>query len=303
MKKFSDEMINEILKKYDNGECITNLNKFYHTTKIRDILIQNNRKVPESRKGQGGAKRKYPFNENYFENLDSKDKAYFLGFIYADGFITKRSQSQNLLGLTLSEIEPIDKFKKYIQTEKPVGFYKKTNSYSNESYEYKLALLSDKLVSDIEKLGVVERKTLVLTFPNNIPEELIPHFIRGYFDGDGSVFYHNDSRKDYDNEYLGINICGTKEFLEGLISKLPFLTSEDRVLYNETRRETNCWNIKFASNIRSLQLYHFMYKNCSDLYLSRKRKKFEDFIKDRSSTTIIANPTNKEYLKLCYLED
>lgn len=303
MKKFSEEEINEILQKYDNGEKITNLNKFYHTTKIRDILIQNNRSVPEIRKGQGGVKRKYPFNENYFENLDSKDKAYFLGFIYADGFITKRSQSQDVLGLTLAEIEPIDKFKKYIQTEKPVGYYKKTNSYSDKSYEYKLALLSDKLVSDIEKLGVIERKTLVLTFPD-ISEELIPHFIRGYFDGDGSVFYHKDSRKEYDNTYLGIDICGTKEFLEGLISKLPFLTPEDHVLYKEKRRNTNCWNIKMASNIRSLQLYHFMYKHCDDLYLSRKRKKFEDFIKDRSSTTIIANPTdNKEYLNFCYLED
>ena len=66
MKKFSEEEINEILQKYDNGEKITNLNKFYHTTKVRDILIQNNRSVPEVRKGQGGVKRKYPFNENYF---------------------------------------------------------------------------------------------------------------------------------------------------------------------------------------------------------------------------------------------
>ena len=58
---------------------------------MRDLLIENNRQVPESRKGVGGSKRKYSLNENYFQELDSKDKAYFLGFIYADGFITKRS--------------------------------------------------------------------------------------------------------------------------------------------------------------------------------------------------------------------
>lgn len=300
MKKFSEEEVNEILNKYDNGTCITKLNKEYHTSKVRDILIQNNRKVPESRKGQGGAKRKYSLNENYFEKLDSKDKAYFLGFIYADGFITKRSVGQSILGLTLAEIEPIDKFKKYIQTDKPVGFYKKTNSYSENSYEYKLALISDKLVSDIEKLGVVERKTLILTFPN-IPEELIPHFIRGYFDGDGSVFLHKDPRNN--NEYLGINICGTKEFLTTLSKYIPFL-EEGQCIYKEKRRETNCWNLKLASNIRSLELYHYLYKNCGDLYLSRKKEKFEKFIKDRSSTTTIANPTNnKDYLQICYLED
>ena len=205
--------------------------------------------------------------------------------------------------MTLAEIEPIDKFKKYIQTNKKVGYYKKTSSYSNKSYEYKLALNSDKLVSDIEKLGVIERKTLTLTFPN-IREDLIPHFIRGYFDGDGSVFLHKDSRKEYSyNEYLGINICGTKEFLVTLTKHLPFL-EEGQCIYKEERKETNCWNLKMASNIRSLELYHYMYKDCNDLYLSRKREKFENFIKDKGSTTIITNPTNnKEYINLCYLED
>lgn len=303
MKKFSEEIINEILQKYDNGQSITSLNKEYHTTKVRDLLIENNRQVPESRKGIGGRKRQCTLNENYFQELDSKDKAYFLGFIYADGFITKPSQGQNILGLTLAEIEPIDKFKKYIQTNKKVGYYKKTNSYSNKSYEYKLALNSDKLVSDIEKLGVVERKTLTLTFPN-LREDLIPHFIRGYFDGDGSVFLHKDSRKEYSyNEYLGINICGTKEFLVALTKHLPFL-EEGQCIYKEKRRETNCWNLKTISNIRSLELYHYMYKDCDDLYLSRKREKFENFIKDKGSTTIITSPTNnKEYIDLCYLED
>lgn len=303
MKKFSEEIIKEILQKYDNGQSITSLNKEYHTTKVRDLLIENNRQVPESRKGIGGRKRQCTLNENYFQELDSKDKAYFLGFIYADGFITKPSHGQNILGLTLAEIEPIDKFKKYIQTNKKVGYYKKTNSYSNKSYEYKLALNSDKLVSDIEKLGVIERKTLTLTFPN-LREDLIPHFIRGYFDGDGSVFLHKDSREEYSyNEYLGINICGTKEFLIALTKHLPFL-EEGQCIYKEERKETNCWNLKMASNIRSLELYHYMYKDCNDLYLSRKREKFENFIKDKGSTTIITNPTNnKEYIDLCYLED
>ena len=304
MKKFSEEIINEILQKYDKGQSITSLNKEYHTTKVRDLLIENNRQVPESRKGIGGRKRQCTLNENYFQELDSKDKAYFLGFIYADGFITKPSHGQNILGLTLAEIEPIDKFKKYIQTNKKVGYYKKTSSYSNKSYEYKLALNSDKLVSDIEKLGVIERKTLTLTFPN-LREDLIPHFIRGYFDGDGSVFLHKDSREEYSyNEYLGINICGTKEFLIALTKHLPFL-EEGQCIYKEERKETNCWNLKMASNIRSLELYHYMYKDCNDLYLSRKREKFENLIKDKGSTTIITNPTNnnKEYINLCYLED
>lgn len=297
--KFDEIVVQEILDRYDKGECITNLNKEYHTTKVRDLLIENGRKVPESRKGQGGAKRKYTLNENYFEKLDSKDKAYFLGFIYADGFITKRSTGQNILGITLAEDEPLEKFKKYIGCNKPIGVYQKKGSYSNKSVEHKLALISNKLVSDVEKLGVIENKTLVLTFPE-LPTELVHHFIRGYFDGDGSVFLHNDPRPEYDNTYLGIDICGTKEFLEGLTHHLPFIEDE-QCIYKELRKETNCWNIKFNSNIRSLELYHYMYRDCSDLYLTRKKDKFENFIKDKGSETIMINP-NQKYKDLCYLE-
>lgn len=60
-----------------------------------------------------------------------------------------------------------------------------------------------------------------------------------------------------------------------------------------------------GQSITSLNnLYHYMYKNCDDLYLSRKKEIFENFIKERGSETIITNPTNnKEYLNLCYVED
>lgn len=303
--KLTEIQIKEVLKKYDNGQSITSLNKEYHTTKIREILIQNNRKVPERKpKGSGGgAKSKYHFNKDYFENIDSKDKAYFLGFIYADGFITKPDWGQAKLGITLAEEEPIIKFKKYINSDNPIGIYTKgKNSYSEGKTEYKFALTSDKLVVDLEKIGVIERKTLVLTFPE-LREDLIPHFIRGYFDGDGSVFLHKDSRKEYcNNMYLGINICGTKEFLDKLLEHLSFIENSN-CIYKELRKTTNCWNLKFESNIRSLKLYHYMYKDCDDLYLSRKKEIFENFIKEKGSETIITNPTNKDYLKLCYLED
>lgn len=302
--KLTNEQIQEILEKYDKGQSITSLNKEYHTTKVRTLLVDNGRNVPErTQKGRGGGlKRKYDCNDDYFAVIDTKDKAYFLGFIYADGFITKPDSGQAKLGITLAEIEPIEKFKKYINTDRPIGIYTKgKNSYSEGKIEYKFAIASDKLVSDLEKLGVIERKTLVLKFPK-LREDLIPHFIRGYFDGDGSIYYH--VTKNHLNPRLGINICGTKEFLDEMVKYLPSAKSNN--VYKEKRRITNCWNIKLVSNIECLQVYHYLYKDCDDLYLTRKRTKFEDFIKERGSETIIANPTYsgyKEYLNYCYLED
>lgn len=89
-----------------------------------------------------------------------------------------------------------------------------------------------------------------------------------------------------------------------MVKYLPLAKGNN--VYKEKRRITNCWNIKLASNKICLQVYHYLYKDCNDLYLTRKRAKFEDFIKERGSETIIANPTYsgyKEYLNYCYLED
>ena len=70
-----------------------------------------------------GSKRKYNFNENYFENIDSIEKAYWLGFIAADGYITRRKSGQAVLGLTLHEIEPLEKLSLCMESNKPIYRY------------------------------------------------------------------------------------------------------------------------------------------------------------------------------------
>ena len=91
-----------------------------------------------------------------------------------------------------------------------------------------------------------------------------------------------------------------------MVKHFDFLNKDEKCLYQDKRKETDCWRIQLNSNLRSLRLYHYMYKDCPDeIYLSRKREKFENFIKERGSETTIANPiySDAEYKDLCYLED
>jgi hypothetical protein len=234
-----------------------------------------------------GAPRLYTLNENYFENIDTEDKAYWLGFIYADGFITKRKLGfgQNILGITLHEKEPLEKFCIDIGTNKPVKEYKTVSKYAPKgSTEYKIAIISNKIVSDIEKWGVVERKTFELSSIPDISKELIPHFVRGYFDGDGSVFLHKSrggygGTKMYYYNILGITICGTFNFLNSIKEELLFLNEESKCLYKEKRNVKDVWSLKLLSNKRCREFYEYIYPDTTVNFLKRKRDVFENYFK------------------------
>jgi mobile intron protein len=298
MRQLSLEEKLEIIKLYQEGSAANVLRKKFKLQfqDIKTVLTEYNitpRTHRESRKS-------YKYNENYFENIDTSEKAYWLGFIYADGFITRKTNGSAVFGLTLAEEEPLIKLNQCLESNKPIGKYKKVNSYNLNSIEYKLAFCSNKMVSDLEKHGCIERKTFKLKFPK-LNENLIPHFIRGYFDGDGSVFLHIQKANNTEYIMLGVTICGIKSFLDDLSKYIGF----ENCVYKDKRKKTDCYSIKLASNIRCLKLYHYLYNNAGNMYLSRKKDKFDNFIKDRGSTTTISNPiyNNSEYIKLCYIED
>lgn len=239
-----------------------------------------------------GNKSKYKFNENYFETINTPEKAYWLGFIAADGYITKRTQGQHVFGISLHEKEPLEKLLVCLESNKKILEYdcsKMSNKYSNK-FEYKLLFVSNKMVSDLEKNGIVERKTFKLEFPYNIiSKELYPHYIRGYFDGDGSVFY--SITRGIKDEVLNVSICGTYNFLDSLKKELDFLTEDDKCLYKDERTSKDTWALKLYNQSRALKFYRYIYQNISNnIYLVRKKKKFDDYIEmkvQRLQSTIL----------------
>ena len=300
MRKVTDSEIKEIIHLYAcNGVSINKLRKMFKLQfrDVKEILLREGIKVRSHRE----SRKTYVYDEDYFEVINTPEKSYWLGFIYADGFITKKTNGSPVFGISLRDKEPLEQLNKCLRSNKPIGVYNKTNSYSSTSIEYKLAFCSSKMVSDLEKWGCIENKTFSLKFPTFLDNNLIPHFIRGYFDGDGSVFLHVCHTKNTEYIMLGSAFSGIKSFLQELAKHIEATSC----LYKDKRKTTDCYTIQLISNIRSLKLYHYMYKNANGLYLKRKKDKFDNFIKDRSSTTTISNPIYGEapYKELCYIED
>jgi len=217
--------------------------------------------------------RKHNFNEDFFENITTEKQAYWLGFICADGYINARG---NTVGITLDIKDEghLIKFLKDLDSNQLSLKYDKESFNKNyrETDKALLRLYSRKMHSDLMKLGLTNKKSTDLKPLNlDLPEELINHFIRGYFDGDGCVFEHTIKYGKFKEKecYIGgFTFVGTFEFLTYINTKLPFKVKSLRW----DKRTLGSYTLYVASKKRFKLLEEFLYRN-STTSLDRKREK------------------------------
>lgn len=255
---------NKILNKFKNGESCKEIAAFYNTDH-RTI-----RKILKTFKIEFLSNRKYFFNESYFEKIDSEEKAYFLGLIYADGCNTGEGLK---IGLQLKDSYILDKLAKklnYHGLPNITSNKKLPNNFYSVYYFY-----SKKLSKDLINLGVLRRKTYFLEFPNTeiIPEEYQSHFIRGYFDGDGCIGKSLSTRTI--NQHY-ITFVGLDTFLESIMNIINKYYAENKgsISYKKNHYKHTKY-LTYSGNNIVYKIYNYLYKNCGDLYLTRKEEKFD----------------------------
>lgn len=127
-------------------------------------------------------------NHDIFENIDTEQKAYWLGMLYADGYIKTRKNINSIqicLGLKILDSYHVEKFSKFVESSLPL----KTRSTKLGTDQAMVAVSSVKMGKDLIRHGCVPRKSLILKPPTKttLPDNLNRHFIRGFFDGDGCI--------------------------------------------------------------------------------------------------------------------
>jgi hypothetical protein len=137
-------------------------------------------------------------DEHYFDEIDTPNKAYILGFLYADGY---NNEVNHTIVLTLHEKDKdiLEKIRKELKCEKPLYHISSVNKHDGKPRELESLILASKHMSEtIKKWGLVPNKTFTLEFPKFLSDNLVCHFIRGYFDGDGCAWIganHNKTGK------------------------------------------------------------------------------------------------------------
>lgn len=227
---------------------------------------------------RGQNKRKYSLNNGYFSKL-TEQSCYWLGVMYADGNVsTNEKNSTGKVILSSTDKEWLKDFSNTIEYTGPIR--EEIHKKFKKSI-WKITISSRKMYDDLVDLGCVPRKSLVIIFPD-LPKDMIPHFIRGYFDGDGSVTVcRNLTNSKW--KILKSSFCsGSGEFLKVLSSKLPVKNKN----YYKGKR---IFELKYSLN-DTISLYNYMYKD-STICLERKYSKFKEYIdnyqpRGSSETTI-----------------
>jgi intein-encoded DNA endonuclease-like protein len=217
-------------------------------------------------------------DHNFFSTIDSEIKAYLLGFFAADGHIEKRSDYDSYtlrVGVSMQDVHIIMLFNSFITNNKSAINVNKHNYAS-------VAITSKQIGEDLLKLGFDSNKTKTWKNIPKLPNELYRHFIRGFFDGDGSVSLN--TRKS-GNRISGFNrratfTCYNKDILEQ-ISKLTNIEFNYRlhkggkttVRGSDTIFE-NCWVAEIWDFEKLRKLHEYLYKDVNYFYL-RKKQKFD----------------------------
>ena len=208
-----------------------------------------------------GRSRKYSIDERYFENIDNEHKAYWLGFLMADGNVYKNSVR---VGLSIVDYDHLVKLKKSLNATYLVTKYKSNNKYEMCN----LYVTSKDMVSDLSKLGCVPNKTFKIETPK-LSSELMRHFYRGYIDGDGCLASYNRSGR---NRQL-VSLVGRKKFLEDF--KIWLQEELDMHIKSNILKCNHSKVFKFATENRNLvkQIVELLYDQ-SNIYLDRKYYKY-----------------------------
>jgi DNA-binding transcriptional regulator WhiA len=213
-------------------------------------------------------------NNNFFSK-DNKQSFYWAGFIAADGAVIDRRKTLELsIGLASKDRSHIEKFKKSLKATNNIGDYliknSKRNPKWNDVWKSEIKITSDKLCKDLERFNVVPRKSLIYVLPLwLIDHELSSHFMRGYFDGDGS-FYHVLA-KDKKTRQAYFNLRGTSKFLtiyRSILEKECDLQERTK----DIRINSGIGVLEYGGNDIVANIAKFLYQDAtSDIYLKRKR--------------------------------
>ena len=207
-------------------------------------------------------------NEDYFSKIDTKEKAYWLGFIFADGCVTKDMHCL-IINLAPIDIRHLEKFNDCIESNYKIRWC------DNNRY-VSLRITNKYFVESLVRCGCVPAKSLILKYPKDdvLPKEFEKDFIRGYFDGDGciSILFVNKKNKPNPIFCGEINFLGTKDMLNHIAKIIPYDINKIRIF-----EFGKIFKFKISNKKGMKDVLSYLYDD-SNMYLDRKYQKYKDNI-------------------------
>lgn len=257
---FSNDILEYAFKECKNGASITSVAKELNIndeTLAKDLLQKYGYKP-------GSDGKKY-CDSDYFEEINTKEKAYWLGFFSADGYV---NQSTRSIEFCLKDKEAIISFKEALKSQHKISC--KDGKY------YRVSIKDKKMSEDLLSLNLDNNKTYNYSIPiNKIPKKLMSHFLRGYFDGDA---------------YIGINrfnkpVISVVEAAKDVMFNIKNIIKEELDIdFNVRYNKRNLYVFSITGE-KAKKILEYIYKDSNkEIRLKRKYKKYKEICRLRSTS-------------------
>jgi len=219
--------------------------------------------------------RKYIPNENFFDIIDTEEKAYTLGFMYADGnnYVKKAHSYEISIKLQEKDKVILERFRDLIS---PLSSVEIVSDSSVSEIYYRLRINSKLLTQQLTKLGCIPVKSLILTWPEWLVDpKLQQHFIRGYFDGDGSLYARKPTKTGQVD--WGWQITSTGQFclvVKDLLENKLDIHCSISLSKPKTNQITTVLSV--GGNLQVKKVLDWLYQDTT-IYLPRKYDKYKEF--------------------------
>ncbi len=283
----SEETLARMIKFYNDGVSFVKIADMYHCTNGFIAPMLEKRGVIA--RDMSECHRKYPIYEDFFDVIDTEEKAYILGFIWADGC---NHLKNNYVSINISAVdkELLEKISRNIYVnncEDRISQYVRKRVFNKGTPEerlfdentIKLTINSKHICGKLNDLGCTPRKSLTCTFPTTLStDDLKRHFIRGYFDGDGSI-YSNKMDTEYSIKFIGTleTMSSIRDFVMdqiGVHFTSPNRSVPTKFLYDEndnliSEENVNCFSIYTSGNQQVKRFVDWLYKDAT-IFMQRK---------------------------------
>ena len=245
--------------------------------KVQQMLPDRNERSIKARASK--LKVKYlQYNKDYFEDINTKSKAQCLGFLYGDGYVSTGDRWG--LELQLADKHHMQNFISDFDCN--INIRERTR----EGHSFcGFIIKNPKMYNDLVNHGVVPNKTHCLEFPSNdiLNSEYVSHFIRGFFDGDGCIYYEKylRTKNNWKTSFYSMRkevsiVCKSEGFLDCIINELTRNNIKSKKYYNP---KDGLPTLRISDYENILKFYEYIYKDSTEMNrLGRKYNKFNELI-------------------------
>lgn len=223
-------------------------------------------------------KTKYNVDINFFKNpINWEQKhAYFLGWLTSDG----SNQKNGAVRIALQEKDKkiLEILKNQIQYNGPLYYMKRNGVNSligNSKWQnrWSLTIGRREMSNDLLDLGIDNNKSNNLKFPDFLKNDLISHYLRSYYEGDGTISYSFDRSRGQNRLMFEIHLVGTVPFLNKVNEILKTKINVECRTIDDGKMQNGNRILKFSGNYAALKFFNYIY-NDAEFLLKRKFRKF-----------------------------